>query len=805
MADNFKLNERLQLAFDYLFYTGRNVFLTGKAGTGKTTFLKQLKESSPKRMIVTSPTGVAAVNAGGVTLHSFFQLPLGPQIPGATHTENRKFNFQKTKIDIIRSLELLVIDEISMVRADLLDSVDAVLRRYRGNDKPFGGVQMLLIGDMQQLSPVVRPEDEEILKPYYETYYFFGSKAWAQTDYVCIELNEVFRQSDSDFISILNEIRECKAGQSTIEKLNRRYIPNFQPPEGEDIVTLVTTNYQAERINQTHLLGLKTAIESFDAEVSGDFPESAYPVEKHLVLKKDSVVMFLKNDPSPMKEFYNGKIGRITGFEDNCVIVKCKGDADEIKVSPLTWDNTKYTVNSDTKEITEEVVGTFKQIPLKTAWAVTIHKSQGLTFDKLMIDASNSFAHGQVYVALSRCRSLEGLILLKPLSIRDLIYDNQVNSFSRTVEEKIPDNTILIKDKRDYYFDTVQDLFDFKPIFNTIKDLQRQILVAGNSVAGNFHSIDGIDSVIYGDMIAVSEKFLNNIRSNYAQSLDIESETTLSERIRKGCKYYLQKLKDLTDSAIESFDFVCDDKNKRSKIAEAWQRLDFLYNLKKTLLEHCQEGLKLKDYYAFKAEKTLGDTSKVVSRSTSSYLSKRNSELFMLLTNWREQVSDALGIEEKDVVSSKTIVEISQKKPHTLADLLAIKGMGGKAKRFAVDILKVISSSGVSIDENELQRAEYEALSTHEKTFFLFNSGRSVQDIARDRNVTKETILGHLSKFVVLGQLEASRIMDKEKISQIRKILQKNPQITDKQIVTDSDGKISYGEIKIVRAEMSRD
>jgi len=804
--EGFKLNERLELAFNYLFYTGRNVFLTGKAGTGKTTFLKQLKKKSPKRMIVTSPTGVAAVNAGGVTLHSFFQLPLGPQIPGTTRQENRKFNFQKNKIDIIRSLELLVIDEISMVRADLLDSVDSVLKRYRQNDKPFGGVQLLLIGDMQQLSPVVRDEDAEILRPYYQTYYFFGSKAWQQTDYVCIELNEVFRQADQTFVSILNEIREAKASEETLNKLNQRYIPNFKPKDGEDIVTLVTTNQQAERINQMHLLQLNTPFETFEAEVTGDFPESAFPIERSLRLKKDSVVMFLKNDPSPSKEFYNGKIGRIIGFEDGAVLVKCNNQNSEIKVSPLVWENIKYTVNPTTKEITETVVGSFKQIPLKTAWAVTIHKSQGLTFDKLMIDASNSFAHGQVYVALSRCRTLEGLILLKKLSSKDLIYDYQVNSFSRTVEEKTPNQQILLNDKREYFFSTVEDLFDFSPIFNALKTLQRQIDLAGHSVYGNYTTIQGLDSLIYEQLMIVSEKFLKIIRQKHAQELEIEKDQALLTRIHNGCKYFLEKFDSFLSSGIEDFDFVCDDKAKSDKISESSQTLMKNYKFKKSMLEFCQNTFSILEYYSQKAKLSVSDN---VSTSKTNIISNNKNtierKIFDNLVSWRKEIAQSLSVEEKEIIHSKTLEEIANIKPKKTSELLSIKGMGGKAKRFANEILKVLNFSGVQISQDELQRADYESLSTQEKTMFLYSSGRSVNEIARDRKITTETVLSHLAKFISSGKVDIFQLIEADKLKALSSIIRENPTKTDKEIITEYNKKYSYSEIKITREYLKQD
>lgn len=815
--EDFKLNERLQLAFDYLFYTGRNVFLTGKAGTGKTTFLKRLRQKSPKRMIVTSPTGVAAVNAGGVTLHSFFQLPLGPQIPGAEIKENRKYNFNKTKIDIIRSLELLVIDEISMVRADLLDSVDAVLRRYRSNNKPFGGLQLLLIGDMQQLSPVVRPEDEEILKPYYDTYYFFGSRAWQQTSYVCIELNQVFRQTDQNFISILNEIRDGVANDDTINRLNKQYIPNYQPPEGEDIVTLVTTNKEADRINQSHMMELSTSTEVFKAEVNGEFPDSAYPVESSLVLKKDAVVMFLKNDPTPAKQFFNGKIGRITGFEDGSVIVKCKGDADEIKVGPLTWDNSKYTVNSETKEIEEKVVGTFKQIPLKTAWAVTIHKSQGLTFDKLMLNASNSFAHGQVYVALSRCRTLEGLVLLKPLSIRDLIYDTTINRFAQIVEARMPNNSILITDKRDYYFETVADLFDFYPIYNSLQSLERQVAIASPSVFGNHQTIKGLDSVVLGQMISVSEKFVQNIRYNYKDSVDIEAEDSLRERICNGCKFYIDKMLNLLERGIISFGFVCDDKNKSTKIHDAMQEMLYQYKFKKAILESSKDSFTLQNYLQCKAKLSMDlskgqDVDEMPRRRWSNSddeLVSKNTDLFSLLLNWRRETADNLNVESKEIVATRTLVEISDKEPETIDKLLAIKGMGGKAKKFSSDILKIVfkylASHGKTVSEDELQKADYEKLTTQDKTYHLFKQGRTPDQICKDRGLKIETILSHLAKYAALGEIDPLDLMPKENFDSILKYLKNHAGASDKQIVSALKSNASYGEIKVVRAILESD
>jgi len=360
--------------------------------------------------VVVAPTGVAAINAGGVTIHSFFQLPFGPQIPeelakrlpaantDAKQAASRYQRFNREKINIIKSIDLLVIDEISMVRADLLDAIDAVLRRFRNRETPFGGVQLLMIGDLQQLAPIAKEDEWKLLRNYYESVYFFSSKALQKTDYVSIELTQVYRQRNEDFIKLLGKIRENRLDTEALEVLEKRHIPNFRPGDEEGYITLTTHNYQAQDINKYRLQELKGKNHSFNAKVSGEFPTFNYPTEEVLNLKIGAQVMFVKNDPSPQKEFYNGKIGKITGIDEDKIFVRCPDDEALITVTPLEWQNCRYTLNEQTKEIEETVIGSFTQYPLKLAWAVTIHKSQGLTFDKAIIDARQAFAHGQVYV-----------------------------------------------------------------------------------------------------------------------------------------------------------------------------------------------------------------------------------------------------------------------------------------------------------------------------------------------------------------------------------------------------------------------
>lgn len=457
-------NHELRTAWDFVENTGRSIFLTGKAGTGKTTFLKTIVENSRKRPIVVAPTGVAAINAGGVTIHSFFQLPFTPYVPGSKLES--KFDFGREKRKIIASIDLLIIDEISMVRADLLDAIDTVLRRFRDHYLPFGGVQLLMIGDLAQLTPVVTAEDEQILKPYYDTPYFFGSKALQQIDYVTIQLDHVYRQQEMSFIDILNQIREGHPTPEALSILNSHCKPTFIPKPEEPYIRLTTHNQLANYYNDTELKKLSGRSYLFHAEISGTFPDFSYPTAETLELKQGAQVMFVKNDPSAEHLYYNGRIGRVTYVDTYKILVLCEGDNEAIEVEPLEWENTRYTLNEETREIETEVQGVFKQYPLRLAWAITIHKSQGLTFDRAIIDANQSFAPGQVYVALSRCRSLEGLVLASPLGTRAIINDERVDSYIAQQEEEAQKSIAQLPAlKQEYERYLLLQLFDFRSLF----------------------------------------------------------------------------------------------------------------------------------------------------------------------------------------------------------------------------------------------------------------------------------------------------------------------------------------------------
>lgn len=429
-------NFELDVARFIVEKTDMSLFLTGKAGTGKTTFLREVVRYTKKKCIVLAPTGIAAVNAGAMTIHSFFQFGLGPFVQGVIEPKS-DFRINKSKLELIRHLQLLIIDEVSMVRADLMDHIDVELRRIRRNSKPFGGVQLLMIGDLQQLPPIAHGGEDELLRQYYKTLYFFSSAALKSMKYSCIELKNVYRQTDRHFIDILNHARDCTLTSQDISDLNARYVPGFSPKPEDGYIRLMTHNRQVDYVNETELEKLDSKPYTFVAAVTGTFPEESYPTADSLTLKKGAQVMFIKNDPE--RRFINGTLGEVKSIDKNSIAVRLAESGTVIDVEPMEWQNIRYQFDEESKEISSKQIGRFKQYPLKAAWAITVHKSQGLTFDKAIIDVHAAFSPGQAYVALSRCRTLDGLVLSSPVSasvfMRDNAVDAYMNYISRPVEE----------------------------------------------------------------------------------------------------------------------------------------------------------------------------------------------------------------------------------------------------------------------------------------------------------------------------------------------------------------------------------
>ncbi len=658
-------NPELQRAWQIIENTGTHLFLTGKAGTGKTTFLRNLKKESLKRTVIVAPTGIAAINAGGVTIHSFFQLPFAPFIPDTTfNTEQKHFRFSKEKINIIRSMDLLIIDEISMVRADLLDAIDSVLRRYRDRYKPFGGVQLLMIGDLQQLAPVVKETEWNMLNHYYDTSYFFGSLALKKTTYATIELKQVYRQNDPYFLSLLNKVRENKADEQTLAELNQRYIPNFHPAKEKGYIQLTTHNYQAQQINDHELSLIKEPVFSYKAEVAGIFPEYSYPTDETLMLKKGAQIMFVKNDPSPEKRYYNGMIGEITSIDEDGFTVHTKEKNEKIIVQPEEWTNSKYVLNEETKEITEEQEGVFKQYPVKLAWGITIHKSQGLTFEHAIIDARSAFAHGQAYVALSRCKTLEGMVLSSPLSVNAIISDTIIDDYNQYIETHTPNEELLCAMQQTYFLNLVSELFDFSPIARSFNEQARLIdehfyKLFPQLLAEYKKQIQ----IFTTEIVDVSYRFHKQYERLVTQSTDYNTNNNLQIRIIKGAAYFEQKLRPFHKLA-EATNLPTDNKELRKKTNNTLEEFLNTLTQKLSLLQYVEDnGFHASDYLRKKAYILLSGTDNENSSGTTAHDRKSAPPENAHPGNGRELKFPTTYSTQNFIGKSPNGVELKQKKP----------------------------------------------------------------------------------------------------------------------------------------------
>jgi GTPase SAR1 family protein len=769
-------NPELQLAFDFIQFTNRNVFLTGKAGTGKTTFLHNLKRSSPKRMIVVAPTGVAAINAGGVTIHSFFQLAFHPHIPSSPEEPSQvgrslasgNFKMSREKVNIIKSLDLLVIDEISMVRADLLDAVDSILRRYKNHLLPFGGVQLLMIGDLQQLAPVVKDEDWEILGKYYHTAFFFGSLALQQTDYITIELRHVYRQKDLSFITLLNKIRDNQLDSAALQELNKRYDPEFDPDSNGGYITLTTHNAQAQSLNDSRLLKLPGKVRTFKAKVKDDFPEFAYPTAFELHLKTGAQVMFVKNDISKEKLYFNGKIGKIVDIDEDVITVQCPDDADNIQVEKVEWQNMKYTLDDETKEIQETVIGTFTQYPLKLAWAITIHKSQGLTFDKVIIDARAAFAHGQVYVALSRCRTLEGIVLSTPVSQRGIITDPTVSGFVGEIEKNHPDQDVLIKSRKIYQHFLLKELFDFSPIQKQAYYCLKLVKEHRAGILGNIESdLPAVIEQIKNDLTGVSGKFYPQLHNLILSGDNAETNLFLQERVSKACSFFTGKIADSVQQKLDNIQWQSDNKEIRKSVTEAMERLRNEIGLKYLCLQSCTNGFIIRTYLEAKAKSAI-ETPAVKAkpaRPVDDFSGiVRHPGLFNKLKAWRDRKALETKLPHYMILPQKTMAALVTFLPQSQEALVKVKGMGKKkSEQFGSELLGIIQTY---IIENKIESssiplqverpAAKQKKDTRLLSFNLYKEGKTVEQIARERDMAVSTIDGHLAHFVGTGELSVN-------------------------------------------------
>jgi hypothetical protein len=813
-------NQDLQLAYDFVRYTNRNIFLTGKAGTGKTTFLRDLKLSSPKRLVVVAPTGVAAINAGGVTIHSFFQLPFHPYLPAFYTTgkdspesdaknEPPGYKMSREKVNIIRSLDLLIIDEISMVRADVLDAIDSALRRYKARNLPFGGVQLLMIGDLQQLAPVVKDDEREILGKYYDTFFFFGSKALQSTDYVTIELKHIYRQSDEAFIGLLNKIRDGLVDQETLTMLNKRYIPDFDPDTGDGYIVLTTHNNQARTINDSKLQKLKGRPHVFTATIKDEFPEFSYPNDNELILKTGAQVMFIKNDISGEKRFFNGKIGKVISFEEDLIVVECTDDESPIMVEKTEWQNMKYTLNDDTKEIEETVIGTFTQYPLRLAWAITIHKSQGLTFERAVIDAQSAFAHGQVYVALSRCRNLDGLVLSSRISHRSIIDNPYVTGFINESVKKQPGPKQLEESKKAYREQLISGLFSFTSIESRLKYCKKLLAEHSESILGNpVEMLGNIEGVISSDLIEVSEKFQPQLKSLLNKS-GFESDEFLQERIKKAAVYFSQKLEAGLKEILEGFQVETDNRAVRKAVREAFERARTEAFVKLACLNAVTQGFDTGTYLEARAKAELEIpvvSSRQPEETTTRDKAIINPVLFRMLKEWRNAVAMEADLPHYMIIPQRTMVALANSMPRSTSALKQVKGMGKKkSQKFGEEILEIINTYCISEnicpeDDNseEEKKPKKKKEDTKKISYNMFKEGRTISQIAEERQLSPVTVEGHLAHFVGTGEIELGDVVEQEKAELIVSCIEEIEEMRAGPVKEVLGDQVSWSDIKFV-------
>lgn len=801
-----KSTPELSLAWDFVEKTHRNIFLSGKAGTGKTTFLHKVRYESHKRLVVVAPTGVAAINAKGVTIHSFFQMPFGPILPGKALVQDAKRGFKRKfnrkKIDLIRSLDLLIIDEISMVRADLLDGIDEVLRKYRDPNRVFGGVQVLMIGDLQQLAPVTKNDEWSLLQSYYETPYFFSSKAFQAADTVSIELKTIFRQQNREFINILDDIRNNRISETSLAKLNRRYIPDFVARDSDGYITLTTHNYQANEINERKLKSISRPIFRYEAEVEGEFSEYAYPTHYELDLKKGAQVMFIKNDSSHEKRYYNGKIGKIVKLDEDRVWVRCPGDSELIETGYERWENITYSIDPETKEITEKIKGSFSQIPLRLAWAITIHKSQGLTFDKVIIDVSSSFAHGQTYVALSRCKTLEGIVLRKPVSRNSIIQDGRVAGFTQEMEERKPGEEAFREAQKDFQLRLVKELFNYEKLRSPALRFLKVSRQNSSSLQGGY--MEEIQEIITAidSLIKVGKNFHYQL-VNLSKDISVpETNPVIQERISKAIEYFKKQNEEVFVENISRIRFSTDNKAVRKELKKALKELNRELQIKRYCMEGLDGEFSAEQYMQLRAEAALEDFA--IPRSDENIQEESpHPQLFNTLREWRMQTALKNNIPPYSVFTQASLFELCEHLPGNLSQLKSIHGLGKvRIARYGEDIVKIIrdycSLNNIEINEEIIEEKKKEKkVNTKEVTFKLFKEGLPIPEIAARRGLVNSTIENHLAHYISLGKITLEEVIGTERARQLLDAVKKTKSSNISELKTKLNNEYSYGELRM--------
>lgn len=747
---NIAQQDPAELASRFINQTNKSIFLTGKAGTGKTTFLRSIIEKTHKKALIVAPTGIAAINAGGVTIHSQFQLPFGSFIPTDTlpdflnphlvvnnrQTLKKHFNMVNAKRQTLRALELLIIDEVSMLRADILDAIDTVLKNIRGDFmSPFGGVQVLFIGDLMQLPPVVKQEEWEVLKPYYEGAFFFHAKVLQDEKPIYIELEKIYRQNDRTFINILDNLRNNRIDIADLAILNKYYQPDFKPKDEDGYITLTTHNAKATAQNQTALEALLDKSFMFKADIEGDFAEMSYPTDKELVLKKGAQIIFIKNDPTGQQRFYNGKIAIVDSLSDNEIKVRFKDKTDVLTLETYEWRNIKYTVNENTKEIEEEILGTFKQYPIKLAWAITVHKSQGLTFEKAIIDVSSAFAPGQIYVALSRLTSLEGLVLTSKINFNGISSDAQVIRFTSNKRTSNELNGVLEIEMYQYLKDFLYKTYNFSAILRGWK----------------FHLLD------YDKLEAHSEKQKHQAWAQ-EQHDEIEAQKAHADKFIRELQAYLETTRPHLQQTLT-----------RLEAAKGY----FIKSFESILIKIRTHSEKMRSL-----------------PKTKTYCE----ELMDLETD----IFDKIITFKKSVVLVECVLNGEElTKNHFKNPLKSPAHTEGVISPQLSEMLQHISETMRSTVPKKSTKTQGE---TYLITLDLFLSGKKPDIIALERGLSIGTIYGHLARWVEKGKVDIKAVVSEEKIQIISEALTDWEEDTITPIREKLGDEYSFGEIRMVKA-----
>jgi len=732
--------------------TNRNIFLTGKAGTGKTTLLHKIINTCYKNTVVVAPTGIAALNASGVTIHSMFQLPFASFLPTLSNPpivneflrfENRfslrkHFQMHKNKQQVIRNMELLIVDEVSMLRADVLDAMDYMLQFIRKDKRPFGGVQVLFIGDLLQLPPVVKQEEWEVLKHYYKGMYFFQSEVITQNPLLYVELETIYRQTDKLFISILNHLRENQLTSEDIKQLEKYVQPDFPKKHLKDYITLTTHNAKADAMNQREMSKLTSPLFSYEADIVDDFPEYLYPIEKVIQLKEGARVMFIKNDISGEHLFFNGKMGTVVSLSEGEITVKLDGGR-VINVERYEWENVRYKLNETTKDIEEERLGSFTQYPLRLAWAITIHKSQGLTFEKAILDLASVFASGQAYVAFSRLRSLDGLVLLSSVSANGINNNGEVIGYAENKASEKEVQTACYTGKTEFLQENILNTFQW----NTLLE---EWVLHRNSYSGEIGNKNlykdwaSQQLVRVQELVTVSEKFIKQLKTLFNNATDVQH---IFERVAKGITYFTPLLEQLWYEVLLV----------EGKIANQKKVKQFFTELKEL-------------------DNSLSETLK---------------KLFRLEQMIQLAQSDQPFDKEK----------IHSAKLETLYTELT-----GKINNILKNEKLFISEYPLSKDD----KPKKEKRSTYDITLQLWKEGKTVAEIAKERTLSQATIYSHIAKCIEQDKIAITEVLSEETINELNTIFKENEELTTlKSLYEKTEERYSWDELRLFRAYLLKE